>query len=137
VYKVKASSVLRRIAKYGDGWISRAYTDLQSLSRDWRTLQNYMKEFGKDISRMTFAHITWMYLTEGKSEGTARELFSRCLSLPFEDIKKEAIIGSKPEIMKKIEELVNIDVTYLIIWPTGEDYELLKFLSKDVLASFT
>jgi hypothetical protein len=58
------------------------------------------------------------------------------LSIPFEDVKKEAIMGTKKEIIQKIESLGKIGVQYNVLWPTHDDDELINFLSKDILPSF-
>ncbi|MFI5419476.1 MAG: LLM class flavin-dependent oxidoreductase [Nitrososphaerales archaeon] len=136
VYQIKADQVLKRVAKYGDVWLSRAYTDLDRLSADWKLVQQYLGEFGKSTSKFTFAHITWIYLTEGKSESAAKDMFARCLSIPFSDVKKEAIMGTKKEIIKQLEDLRGIGIQYNVLWPTHDDDELLNFLSKEVLPSF-
>jgi probable F420-dependent oxidoreductase len=136
VYQIKADSVLKRVAKYGDVWLSRAYTDLERLSGDWKLVQEYLKDFGKNSSKFTFGHITWVFLTEGKSESTAKEMFAKCLSIPFSDVKKEAVMGTKKEIIKQLEDLRKIGIQYNVLWPTHDDDELLNFLSKEVLPSF-
>ncbi|MEM4303210.1 MAG: LLM class flavin-dependent oxidoreductase [Candidatus Caldarchaeum sp.] len=136
VYQVKAERVLRRIAKYADGWIARAYTDLQQIENDWKTIQRLAREFGRNSDDITFAHINWMCLTDGRTEQEIRQLFARSLNIPFEDTKKEALLGSKREIVDKLEDLAGIGLQYLIVWPTHADYGLLEFLAKDVFPSF-
>jgi probable F420-dependent oxidoreductase len=137
VYRVRADPVLKRVAKYGDMWLSRAYTNLELLSNDWETVQEYARQFGRDSSSLGFGHITWICLTEGKSEAAVKELFAKCLSIPFSDVKREAIMGTKKEIISQIEALRNIGIKYNVLWPTHEDAELLNFLSKEVLPSFS
>lgn len=137
VYQVRTESILRRIAKYGDGWFSRAYNDMSALEDDWKLVQNYMKEYNRSRADITFAAMRWMLFSEGKSDATVRELFSRCLSIPMEDVKKEAIYGTKSQMLKKIEELAQLGVQYITILPTGFDYELMEFITKEVLPSFS
>ena len=99
-------------------------------------IQAFLKEYGRTSSELVFAHLTWICISEGKSESVLRELFAKCLSLPFEEIRKETVLGTRREIIKRFEELVDLGVQYVIAWPTGEDYELLQFLSKEVMPSF-
>ena len=136
VYKVRSEAVLRRVARYGDGWFSRAYNDIGVLEDDWRLLQKLLGEYGRSRSDITFAAMRWMTITEGKSDSTVRELFSKCLSLPFEDVAKEAIFGTRRQVLNKIEELDRLGVQHITILPTGFDYQLMRFITKEVLPSF-
>jgi len=137
VYQVNAEKILRRIARFGDGWIARAYTNTELIKRDWERIQGYAAEFGRSPAEIVFAHINWMCLTEGRTEQEVRRLFSKNLNIPFEDVKKEAILGTRREIISRIEELAEIGLQHLIIWPTHVDYRLIEFLSKEVIPSFT
>lgn len=136
VYQVKASPVLKRIARFADTWLSRAYTDLHLLRNDWKMIQGYLKEFGRSASDIKFGHITWMCLTESKSDSAIQELFSNCLSIPFSEVKKEAVMGTRREIIDQLERLGEIGIEYNVLWPTHDDDDLLNFLSKDVIPSF-
>jgi len=136
VYQVKASPVLKRIAKFADVWLSRAYTDLDRLSNDWKMLQGYLPDFGRSTKDISFGHITWICLTEGKSEETVQKLFANCLSIPFSEVKKEAVMGTRKEIISQLEQLEEIGIVYNVLWPTHDDDELLNFLSKEVIPRF-
>jgi probable F420-dependent oxidoreductase len=136
VYQVKANPVLRRVARFADVWLSRAYTNLDLLSDDWKSIQQYLAEFHRKKSDIKFGHITWICLAEGKSESVIRQLFSNCLSIPFSDVKKEAIIGSRSEIVRSLEQLRSIGVEYNVLWPTHDDDDLLNFLSNEVIPTF-
>ncbi|MCS7136962.1 MAG: LLM class flavin-dependent oxidoreductase [Candidatus Caldarchaeum sp.] len=136
VYQVNAERVLRRIARYADGWIARAYTDLEQVENDWKTIQRHAASFGRSVSEIVFAHINWMCLSEGRTENELRQLFSQSLNIPFEDTKKEALLGTKRQIVEKLEGLAKIGLQYMIVWPTHADYGLLDFLAKDVFPSF-
>ncbi len=125
-----------RIAKYGDGWISRDDADSETLEQDWRSLQGFLKEYGRSKSGLTFAHLTWVYDTEGKTESTVRQFLSQYLNVPFEQIVKENLIGNKSHIMQKLERLVQIGVEYTIFMTVGSDLGLIEFLGKQVLPSF-
>ena len=128
--------VLRRIAKYGDGWISRDDTDFESLEQDWGTIQYFLREYGRSRSALTFAHLTWVYDTERKTESAVREFVSQYLNVPFEQIEKENIIGDGSHIIRKLERLAQIGVEYPIFMTMGSDFELVEFLAKQVLPSF-
>jgi len=136
IYKVRVDAVLKRVARFADGWIARAYTNSENMKRDWDVLGSFLNQYGRSPSEMTFAHLTWMCTTDGKSEDSIRDTFAKCLSSSFENAKKEAVIGSKTDIVRKFEELAGIGVQYVIVWPASEDYDLLNFLAKDIMPSF-
>lgn len=137
VYQVNAERVLKRIARHADGWIARAYTDLEQVENDWKTIQKHASSFGRSSNEIVFAHINWMCLSEGRSEQELRRLFAQSLNIPFEDTKKEALLGTRREIVSKLEGLAGIGLQYLIVWPTHADYALVEFLARDVFPSFS
>jgi alkanesulfonate monooxygenase len=138
VYAPKTEHVLRRIAKYGDGWISRAVTSVELMAKDWAEMLGYAKEFGREASEFTFAHINFVFLTSERdtSKDEARQRFSKISSLPFQDIVAEYMVGTKAEVLDRLDRLVDIGVRYFILWPTGFDYPLLEFLANVVLPRY-
>ncbi len=132
----KINRVLQRIAKYGNGWISRDDVDVETLEQDWRSLQSFLKECGRSKSELTFAHLTWVYDTQGRTESSVRDFLSQYLNMPSEQTVKENLIGDKLHITQKLERLVQIGVEYPIVMTFGLDLELIEFLAKQVLPSF-
>ena len=132
----KINRVLRRIAKYGNGWILRDDVDVETLEKDWRRLQGFLGEYGRNKSEFTFAHLTWVYNTEGKAEDTVRQSLSQYLNSPFEQLVKENLIGNKSQITRKLEGLRQIGVECTILMALGLDQELLRFLADEILPSF-
>lgn len=138
VYAPKTDRVLRRIVMYGDGWIARASIDPEQMARDWNTVLAYGKDLGRDPAEFTFAHFNYVCLTsEGdRSKEAARARFSKISSLPFEEIATQYMVGTKQEVLARLDRLVDIGVRYFILCPTGFDYELLDFLADQVLARY-
>lgn len=136
VYRVKPHRVLKRVAKYADGWIARAYTNIQLVKNDWETIKRYAAEFGRNPSEIVFSQINWMILTDNKTDEEISRHIALSLNIPMDDVKRETIIGTARQIFDKVEELKQIGLQYLIIWPTHIDYGLLQFVSKDLMPSF-
>jgi len=132
----KIERVLRRIAKYGNGWISRDDVDSGTLEKDWSRLRGFLGEYGKDKSEFTFAHLTWAYNTEGKVDGTVRQSLSQYLNSPLEQVVKENLIGDRSQITRKLEKLRQIGVEYPIVMTFGLDHEILRFLANEISPSF-
>jgi len=139
VYSPQTERVLRRIAKYGDGWIARAVTSPELMAQDWKALMSFAGEVGREPSEFTFAHINFVFLTaeRDRAKEEARQRFAKISSLPFEDIKAEYLVGTRAEVLERLDRLVEVGVRYFILWPTGFDYPLLDFLAEHVVPRYT
>tara|TARA_A100001037_G_scaffold196562_1_gene175835 strand:+ start:702 stop:1697 length:996 start_codon:yes stop_codon:yes gene_type:complete len=135
VYSPQVERVLRRIARIGDGWISRAVTNKELMKKDWENLTRYAEEYGRDPKDLTFAHLNIVFLSDESDteKKAARERLSKISNMPFEDVEADYMIGTKDETLARLDELVDIGVRYFVIWPTGFDYELLEWLESTVL----
>ena len=135
VYSPQVERVLRRIARIGDGWISRAVTNRELMKQDWEHLTQYAKEYGRDPIDITFAHLNIVFLSseDDTEKKEARERLSKISNMPFEDVEADYMIGTKAETLARLDELVDIGVRYFVLWPTGFDYELLEWLESTVL----
>ena len=139
VYQPQTERILRRIARQGDGWISRAVTNPELMKKDWADLMRYAREEGRDPSEITFAHINFVFLTPetDKEKEEGRKRFSKISNMPFEDIKADYMVGTKSEILARLDNLVALGVRYFVLWPTGFDYPLLEWLKDQVLTRYT
>ncbi len=138
VYSPQVERVLRRIARIGDGWISRAVTSPELMKKDWENLARYAAEYGRDPKDITFAHINIVFLSPEDDTGrtAARERLSKISSMPFEDVEADYMIGTRAETLARLDALVDIGVRYFVLWPTGFDYELLEWLESTVLRRY-
>ena len=138
VYSPQVERVLRRIARIGDGWISRAVTNRELMKQDWEHLTQYAKEYGRDPKDITFAHLNIVFLSseDDTEKKEARERLSKISNMPFEDVEADYMIGTKAETLARLDELVDIGVRYFVLWPTGFDYELLEWLESTVLRRY-
>jgi len=138
VYQPQTERILRRIARQGDGWISRAVTTPELMKRDWADLMQYVKDEGRDPSEITFAHINFVFLTSesDKEKEEGRKRFSKISNMPFEDIKADYMVGTKNEVLARLDNLVDLGVRYFVLWPTGFDYPLLEWLKDQVLPRY-
>jgi probable F420-dependent oxidoreductase len=135
VYTPQVEKVMRRIARQGDGWLSRAVTNPELMKKDWKMVQQYAKEYGRDPKEITFAHLNLVCLTAdsdtNKEEGYKR--MAKISNMPKEDVLADYMVGPKAEILARIDNLVELGVRYFVLWPTGFDYALLDWLKETVL----
>jgi len=132
---VKIEKVLKRIATFGDGWITRPTNDFENLSNWWKVICHYAADKGKDTSKMTFAHLNFISLREKDSD--LMKEFSTIVNLSIDEVKRIYIVGGKTDIFRKIEKLISIGVNYFIAWLTGVDYITLEFIADELIPTFT
>lgn len=138
VYSVKAEQVLKRIARLGDGWIARAVTTADKISDDYKRIKEYARQYGRDPEKIVFAHLNFVHITDEDDAHmeSAREAFSKISNLPFEDIKREYIVGPKQVVTQRIDELMKLGIQHLIVWPTGPDYKTIEFLADEIMPRY-
>lgn len=138
VYTPQTDRVLRRVAKYGDGWISRASISGELMVRDWRRILEYGEQFGRGASEFTFAHFNYVFLNSGSdlSEREAAKRFSKLSNLPFEEVRSQYLVGTRSQVLARLDRLVELGVQYFILAPTGFDYGIVDFLAEEVLGRF-
>jgi len=138
VYSVKAEPILDRIARLADGWIARAVTTADKIAEDYNRIKQYAKQHGRDPDKLVFAHLNFVHITDDGDDrmDAARQAFSRISNLPFEDIKKEYIVGPKKVVTQRLDELVRLGVQHMIIWPTGPDPKTLEFLADEIMPRY-
>ena len=138
VYSVKAEQVLKRIARLGDGWIARAVTTANKISDDYKRIKEYARQYGRDPEKIVFAHLNFVHITDEHDAHmeSARQAFSKISNLPFEDIKREYIVGPKQVVTQRIDELMKLGIQHLIVWPTGPDYKTIEFLADEIMPRY-
>lgn len=98
-------------------------------------IQQYSKEYGRDPKEITFAHLNLVCLTAdddtNREEGYKR--MAKISNMPKEDVLADYMVGTKAQILKRLDNLVELGVRYFVLWPTGFDYELLTWLKETVL----
>lgn len=105
--------VLRRVARFGDGWVPLNYSTLTKSSIDptwigesWGRILAYAREAGRDPQRFQYVSSHWYYITMNDEdrrdcERSLRHFFSGT----FEEAVETYLIGSPDDILRKIERL--------------------------------
>jgi len=131
----KIGQILRRVATFGDGWIARPTSDLESLSEWWGAIRRYAAEAGRNPEELSFAQLNFTYLSRRGDEDVARA-FSKIVNLPIDELKRTYMVGDRSEITRRVEKLAGIGVNYFIAWLTGVDYETLRFITDELMPAY-
>jgi alkanesulfonate monooxygenase len=137
-------TVLRRVGKLADGWVSYFYTP-DSFERSWQKVLDSAKLARKTLD--TFGNCDMVPARIDKSEGEARsitnEFITRHCDLPAwsEATPNSAIIGTSKDCANAIETFSRAGVQELVIMPAVPqlneiDEQIVRF-GKDLLPSFS
>jgi alkanesulfonate monooxygenase SsuD/methylene tetrahydromethanopterin reductase-like flavin-dependent oxidoreductase (luciferase family) len=96
---------LRRVAKYGDGWMASAYNITPDKFKEkWKTLLSYRKDMGKDTSQFDNSVVSMFgYIDDNKEKihNMVRDVLSPALGRPVDELKDSLLFGSIDECNKR------------------------------------
>jgi alkanesulfonate monooxygenase SsuD/methylene tetrahydromethanopterin reductase-like flavin-dependent oxidoreductase (luciferase family) len=131
---------LRRVAKYGDGWIASAYNITPDKFREkWKTLLCYRKEIGKDTSQFDNSVVSMFgYFDNNKEKinNMISNVLSPALGRPADELKSLLLFGSVDECIKKIKALLEAGVNSIHFWPVNNYIEQIEIFSREIIRSF-
>jgi alkanesulfonate monooxygenase SsuD/methylene tetrahydromethanopterin reductase-like flavin-dependent oxidoreductase (luciferase family) len=124
---------LRRVARFGDGWLASAYNTTPELFNDaWHALGAHLAENGKATDAFPNALATmWCYITDDRKEAdrVLRERLVPTLKHVSEDTLRERLpIGPAELFAEKLTAFAKAGVQRVFIWPVGDErYQLERF----------
>jgi alkanesulfonate monooxygenase SsuD/methylene tetrahydromethanopterin reductase-like flavin-dependent oxidoreductase (luciferase family) len=115
---------LKRVAKYGDGWMASAYNITPDKFKEkWKILLAYRKGLGKDTESFENSIMTMFgYIDEDKTvvDRMIREILSPVLGRSPDELKSMLLFGSADECLRKINSLVEAGVKRIHFWPISD-----------------
>lgn len=134
------TAALKRAAFYGDGWLPNYMTpEMYSSSID--QIRGYAKEYGRDSSSMTMAHL-FMFLLRDNHESALKEVGGKAFYGEVrgpEFSNKYDLVGAPQDFINRIQEFVDLGVTHFILHPICGPSELayqMDTVAKEVLPAF-
>ena len=123
---------LKRIAKYGDGWMASAYNITPAKFKEkWNFLLAYRKSLGKgeeeeegekQFENSVVSMFGYIDDNKDKVRQVVKEILSPTLRRPAEDLEQMLLFGSLDECLRKIRNLIDAGVKRIHYWPVL-DYE--------------
>ena len=115
-----------------DGWIPRPTCPPDEIARDWRELQDYYREHGRDPRECVVAHENFMHLVMTNDPAKARreqhEAFLRVMSNERgpEYLETVYLFGTPDEIIASLQARVDAGVEYLALHTMTPDPAQLR-----------
>lgn len=137
-----ARSVLERICRKGDGWLSRAAGSNQTVIGDWATITRRLDELGRARDSLVFGHLNFIHLVPTDDEAAAlkeqQPAFEKVMGAhrSFEQLANSYFLGSPRHIRERIEELKAAGLQYLVLAPLIYDVAQLDLIETEILRHF-
>jgi alkanesulfonate monooxygenase SsuD/methylene tetrahydromethanopterin reductase-like flavin-dependent oxidoreductase (luciferase family) len=131
---------LRRVAKYGDGWMASAYNITPDIFKTkWKDLLSYRKDFDRDTTRFDNYLVSMFgYIDNNKEKihKVVKDVLSPVLGRPADDLENLLLFGSIDECIKKIKAFLEAGVNSIHFWPVNNYIEQIEIFSKEIICSF-
>lgn len=137
-------SVLRRVGKLADGWISYFYTP-QSFEKSWLKVLGSAKSSGKNVG--TFGNCDMVPIRIDRSQAEAQRVTNEFIvghcDLPkwSEATPNSAIVGTAKDCANTVESFARAGVQELVLMPSvaklSEIDEQIEECGKELLPSFS
>ncbi|MGB8032795.1 MAG: LLM class flavin-dependent oxidoreductase [Nitrososphaeraceae archaeon] len=131
---------LRRVAKYGDGWMASAYNITPDIFKTkWKALLSYRKDMDRDTTRFDNYLVSMFgYIDNNKEKihKVVKDVLSPVLGRPADDLENLLLFGSIDECIKKIKAFLEAGVNSIHFWPVNNYIEQIEIFSKEIICSF-
>src|SRR6476619_2098231 len=131
---------LRRVAKYGDGWMASAYNITPDKFKEkWNQLLTYRRELNKDVESFENSVMTMFgYIDNDKQKvhRMAKEILSPALGRSADELENLLLFGSTDQCLKKIDLLYESGVKRIHFWPVNDYIEQIEIFSKEIAQNY-
>ena len=125
---------LRRVARFGDGWLASAYnTTPEQVARGLRTLSEELTRLGREPQEFPCTVATmWTHITESRAEREATlDLLAGTLGRPVETLADRVLIGTPEHCASLVHSYAEAGVDLLCLWPIVEpERQLERFMAE-------
>jgi probable F420-dependent oxidoreductase len=132
---------LRRVAKYGDGWMASAlHITPDEFREKWRLLLTYRRELNKDVESFENSVMTMFgYISNDKEKAhrMAKEILLPALGRSGDELENLLLFGSTEQCLKKINVLYESGVKRIHFWPVSDYIEQIEIFFKDIAQKFS
>jgi alkanesulfonate monooxygenase SsuD/methylene tetrahydromethanopterin reductase-like flavin-dependent oxidoreductase (luciferase family) len=130
---------LRRVARYGDGWMASAYNITPDRFKEkWKLILSYRKELGKDTEYFENSIMTMFgYIDEDEERVNKmlNDVLAPSLGRSPEDLKELLLFGSADRCLKKVRSLVEQGVQRIHFWPVGDYLQQIEIFRREIASS--
>ena len=133
-----APTVMARIAR-NDGWIPRPTSPPEQIADDWRLLQAYLREQGREPREIKVVHENFLhFVPSGDRNRVLREqhdAYSRVMSNARGDdyLERVYLFGTPDDIVEKLQARVDAGVEYFVLHTMTPDPGQLELWLREVI----
>jgi alkanesulfonate monooxygenase SsuD/methylene tetrahydromethanopterin reductase-like flavin-dependent oxidoreductase (luciferase family) len=131
---------LKRVAKYGDGWMAPAYNITPDKFKEkWDILLSYRKRLGKDSESFENSIMSMFgYIDNDKYKvrKMVKDILSPALGRPVEQLEDSLLFGSVKECIQKINAFYEAGVKRIHFWPISDFEEQIEIFKKDIACNY-
>lgn len=133
-------AVLKRVAKYGDGWVTYFYTP-EGFAKSWAKIQGYAKEFGRDPTQLTNANQLAILVGPPAAEanGPLQDWLAKEWDVASwsDSTTESAIRGTVEECVAQLRRHVEVGLRRFIFIPYRYEPEQVEIIAKEVIPRLT
>ena len=131
---------LRRVAKYGDGWMASAYNiSPDKFKEKWNTLILYRKRLGLDSESFENSIMSMFgYIDNDKDKvhRMVKDIVSPALGRSVEQLENLLLFGSVEQCIQKINALGEAGVKRIHFWPINDFEEQIEIFRKEIVSRY-
>lgn len=131
---------LKRVAKYGDGWMASAYNITpEKFKEKWKTVLSYRRSKGKDaesFQNSVMSMFGYIDNDEEKVHAMVKNILSPVLERSPEDLERLLLFGSADHCINKIDTLHHVGVKRVHFWPIYDFNEQIEIFSKEIASNY-
>jgi alkanesulfonate monooxygenase SsuD/methylene tetrahydromethanopterin reductase-like flavin-dependent oxidoreductase (luciferase family) len=131
---------LRRVAKYGDGWMASAYNITPKKFREkWTLLMSYVREMNKDVESFENSVMTMFgYIDDNKEKvrKLIKDVLAPSLGRSADELENLLLFGSSDECLRKITLLYESGVKRIHFWPINDYLRQIEIFFREIVYNF-
>lgn len=132
---------LRRVAKYGDGWMASAYNITPKKFRaKWTLLTGYIREMNKDVESFENSVMTMFgYIDDNREKvrKLIKDVLAPSLGRSADELENLLLFGSSDECLRKITLLYESGVKRIHFWPINDYLRQIEIFFKEIVHNFS
>jgi len=125
---------LRRVARFGAGWLASAYHGTPEHISDCRLyLRDRLVAAGKDPARFPTALATmYLYITEDRTEVSSLRDLVRSPASTSAELRDRLLIGTPDECVGRLRRLEAAGIGEVFVWPLRDEIAQLGRFAEEV-----
>jgi alkanesulfonate monooxygenase SsuD/methylene tetrahydromethanopterin reductase-like flavin-dependent oxidoreductase (luciferase family) len=128
---------LKRVAKYGDGWMASAYNITpEKFKEKWKVLLSYREALGKDTRSFDNSIMSMFgYIDNDKDKvhNMVKDILSPALGRPAEQLENLLLFGSAEHCIQRIKALYEAGVKRIHFWPISDYVIQIEIFRKEIV----